>query len=898
MPTPQKTAAGLGSFLKGNAKFMYGTGAVAAAFVAWDIKNILDSDNKLKALLKTAKDFILIRVGLAGVFKGVGDAIKGLVRETGSLDAALKKLSQMQQAARGLQQWTGGLNAAKQRVSELYRLSTRQPFKFEELAEANKSLEIFTRGAYSSVQATQEVGKAALASGNSIQDTARAVGMFYDNLRSGVPIRGAAEQLRQMGLISQATADNLSNLNETGADTSTVFAELTQSLAVTGRGAEGYKDTIEGVTEAHDKAVEALKESFGAPFTKGEIDNTKNMTKAMQEITPTVEVMSKGAAMLYGGFSTAASGIVKYIASSKLLAVVLEGLGVAIGVATVALGVFGTIIGVTLLPVLYGLTTGIAGLLIPALTFLGVAETTAASAAVALGVALNVLAAVTVYGAIAGFVVALGGAAYHMYQLEKASKKAAEAQRKGWTESTSEIGKQIAAVTTLAQKNEVLAKAVQAQITAEKELKALQEKRASGAATPRLAPITPGGIKAPRGDEYDTEKQVKAAEANVAAKKRLVEEAIKLSGLDSEHLDALIKAEELTKAEREDRTKSVGQRHAEVQAALESARSAELQRSDMDVTLIQKRAALKTDKESFQDRNKSVKDRADEVSKLRAEGKAEEASALEERYKRAGAPQAQDKIQSEIEKEKLRKQETDIAQTEAQRIKVGLDVGNKQSSTYLQARVEQLQAAQKADLIVKDIEGLQQDPEKNKEAIRSRQTDLRNERIKAQGVTEFKPAELARAKQQLEIALGREAKGPELAAQEQQINLQKFQINNEIAGQRARTRGDIKAAQASEDLSRFTSHFDQLFAAGFGKPEASRIAAEQTGADIAEEYSGRQIPVSGLTAMGGGGNLPGINAATEIARRQEALQQKMVDYLAILAGGEEQPQQTQAVFGR
>jgi hypothetical protein len=900
-PVAKKASSGLGSFLKGNAEFAYGKGVglLGGAFLAADIKNILDSDNKLKALLKTAKDFILIRIGFAAVFKGVGDAIKGLVRDTGSLDAALKKLSQMQQYARQFSTFAGGLNAAKQRMSELHTLSLKGPFKFEELAEANKSLEVFTRGAYSSVQATQEVGKAALASGNNIQDTARAVGMFYDNLRSGVPIRSAAEQLRQMGLITQSTADQLTTLNETGADTATVFNEFTKALNETGRGAAEYKDTLEGVTAEHEKALNALKEGFGAPFTQGEIQNTKNMTRAMQEITPTVEKVAKGAAMLYGGFSTATSGIVRFMAGSKIVQGVLTALAYAFGAVTVAAGAFGSVVAITLLPALFALSAT-AGLgLSSILVNMGVAFTTATQAGVGLALVLRTLSVLFVGASIGGFVLASTGAGYSFYKMQKQVQQALDAQRKGWAESTSEIGKQIAAVSTLQQKNEALTKALQAQLSAEKDLAAIKKKRAE---TPLPLPSDvsgPGavsGYKPKTGGGEKAKEQERAAEENVAAKKRLVQEAIKLSGLDSEHLDALIRAEELTKAEFEDKQKSVGMRHEEVKAALDSARSAELRRADMDVELIQKRESLKSDRESFAARGKSEEARAAEVAKLRAAGKEDQAVAAEAGFARAGAPEKQSKAERQAAKEEFRKREADIASQEAERIKVGLEVGNKQSSTYLQARVEQLQHAQKAGIIAKDIEGLQTEPKKNENAIKARQAELENERKRAQGMTEFRPEDLARTKTQLEVAQRREAEGPALAMQKQQVELQRFQIDNEISGQRARARGDIVGAKASENLSRFTSHFDQLFGAGFGKKEAAEKAFEQTSAEIEEEQAGHQLPVDYMRSIGGGGALPAVDASLEIARQQMTLQQKMVDYLAILSGQDPTKEQTSATF--
>jgi hypothetical protein len=845
-PAGKGLSASAADYLKKNAKFAYGGGAVGGLFLASDLKGVLDADNKFTALLKTFKDFVLIRVGVAAAFTAIGGAIKALVIQTGSLDAAFKKLRVIQEYTHQFKIFTGGVDMAKKRVMELSELAKRGPFQFEDILEANKSLEVFTRGAYSSVEATKTIGAAALDSGNNIQDTAKAVGSFYDNLKAGRPVGEAADQLRQMGVISQSTAEELTTMASSGADASVVFAELTTVLEKSKNSTETYKDELASVAAEHEKAKEELKVAFGAPFTANEIQNIQNGTDALKAITPAVGNMANIAGGLYSAFSTATSTLIKFFAQSKIVVAALETLTVALIAASVAAVAFGAGAALPLTVMLAKLE----------LSFLGTS-----AAGLAFGVAIRALAVASLWGIIIGGVGSLVAATYNLVKADLESEKVIRKQASAHDEATAAIAGQIAAVTTLTDKQEALAKALQGVYDAEKDLTDLRNKQA--AQQKGQAPGTPGQRGELRGETYgpDLSTKLYKGEQVLRQRKALVEEAAKLSALDSERVEALIQAEERTRAEQDQLRKGVDVRHQEAKAGLEAGKQLQENRSQTDADIAQKKSALAIARKEFDTvKEKAAAEGLDVPGKLQKQKKKEFADA-----------------------------EKEISDLEKKRLEMGLQMP-KASSAFLETQVEQLQHAKKLKESQAELNALVE-AKAEPRLIKAKQAEVERERGLAGGV-EFTPEAEARAKAKLGIAQEEESRTAQLAEEKRRAKVQTFQIETDIRGQQARRRGDIAGAQAAEDVSSLTKNIEQLQAAGFGKAEAQRLGLAQTQEDIAQQYVPASQIVSSMAAVGGGGEVSQVDPELDSARRREQIQSEMLSVLKILAGQEsEQPAQ-------
>ena len=276
-------------FLEDNTK-----GPVNKAFLGLSIAEIAQADNKLKALVKTIASLLLwkplLAVGLAGAFGSMGKSIRTLVKDSGALDAAMRRLSSIQTLHRSL----GALNGSR-------------VFDFAKTA------------------------------GRDLGAVTDAVTGFKRALQSGDSVNDAADGLRQMGLASEATIGRLRALQQGGANSTKVFNEFTRSL----RENATQQKTVAGIAEANRAAREGVSAAFGSGYVGSELKNQQNQTDALNALQPRVGRVSKTWANMFGGFSTAKSALGKWAAQNPAVGAIGEGLGHALPFAALAGQAFG-----------------------------------------------------------------------------------------------------------------------------------------------------------------------------------------------------------------------------------------------------------------------------------------------------------------------------------------------------------------------------------------------------------------------------------------------------------------------------------------------------------------------------------------------------------------------------
>jgi hypothetical protein len=462
----------ISKFIKENFKTAGGlaqTGLIGAVSLA-------TTDSKLKALLKTLKELALIKFTWAAAqsraLSGLGSVVRGLVKDTGSLQAALNRLNSIQGLTRTFASLTGGMDAARKKVNELLKLSGGQgkAFSFEQWGRAAQSLQVFTRGSYSGLK---QLGDAAAATNNNLTDVTDAVSEVYDALRSGEPIGSATEKLRQMGIVSADEADQLQNMADHGEDASRVFSKLTDIIEKHNGGMDALNGTVEAAMANYSKAGEALKEAVGSAFTDEEVDNLQNWADTMDSLAPAAKRTASFLAMLVDGFSTAVSAASKWAASNQ---VIVSGLEVVIkGVGMLAVGM--TALGVVTIPAAVSAFNALAAALTTGATAKLIAfGVQAATAEKVMGGLLLGIRGLTIGAGgllMAGGLATLIGAYINFKEgLYKTSEEAANFKN-ALDQGTDSIRQQVLAIQTLTDKNEALKKAIQGVIEAGEEQRKL-----------------------------------------------------------------------------------------------------------------------------------------------------------------------------------------------------------------------------------------------------------------------------------------------------------------------------------------------------------------------------------------------------------------------------------------
>lgn len=859
--------AALGDFIKKNASES-ASGKIGKGFIAFDVANLVTSENKLKSIWQLLKDLILLRpvlaAGFVGLFLSMGKSIRSLVHDTGSLEAALKKLSQIQGLQRMFTGILGGAAAAKLKVAELVNFAATRNIKLGDAAEASRSLTLMTKNGFSGAKALDVVNDAAKATNNTITGLADTVGEFSTALREGDSIQSATDNLRQMGVINDTTAASFIRLQQNGATADQIFGALTTSLKQFEGGARDAAGSIDGINEAREKAAANLQEKFGSPFAADDITNTKNYTAAMTALAPAVGRLGKFFEALTGGFSTVKSSFVEFAAGSKIARGALEGLVYVLGTAVTVAGVLGAS---SLSKFFRGLSVSIAestaqitaqtilgsqgmNAFGKSLSFVGVNGKTTESILVKTsgamarltGLAPTLTKALSFLPAV-GVGIAIGAAVKKWIDSIEEAAIALQEVQKGQNQANAAIAAQINSVRTLADMHDAVTAALKRELDARNELIAAEAD----------------------GDK----KKIAAAES-----------ALKRAEINSQKAARINQAKlgptpEETAATLRDIQRGKDEREARFQAKLSLARPSE--RARLNQTHIEELTGTVGRGEKSEEATIAFsRERAKrDIDVADAQGALANAQAELER-RRAKA--------STIPTEDVFTGATNTAEIEASTRAI------KEQELAVASATERLKLFKNSQARVG-----QNAPVGTTTEIRSRllQNELSGDRpeVKAQKAY-YIQRELDRAlMEEKETGANRLERIQERASQaalNREILLNRLQAQRELDIQDAEAHKDGKTKQRIEDFSVFADKYQQLLEAGFTETEAEKAAKQfaNNAVTLNNPNTGAVGQVAdSLARIGGGGGVGGPtgDAMLTIAQRQVAIADEMRNYLKTIA---------------
>ncbi len=223
------------------------------------------------AIGETIKYKVLGPAGsLTGTFFGIQQGIKAMVRESGTLEAAWQRVSQIKIYQGQFESLLKGATQARARLAGLARFSNGRLFRLDETARTSRGLEILTRGAMGGADSLNTVADAARVSGESLEDAGEAIGTFYRALQDGNPVEAVAGRLERMGLLTRGNVQELARLQQTGAPLASQFSTFQNALAGNTRQSEKFEESLEGLRQKYEQTRERLAARFGQPFLEGE----------------------------------------------------------------------------------------------------------------------------------------------------------------------------------------------------------------------------------------------------------------------------------------------------------------------------------------------------------------------------------------------------------------------------------------------------------------------------------------------------------------------------------------------------------------------------------------------------------------------------------------------------
>jgi hypothetical protein len=193
--------------------------------------NVKKSIQGMTAALSKAKNLVLA-FGAAAV----------------ALGSTVKKAFKFETATVQFKILLGSMEKAEKRMEELKEFSGGTPFQFENIAQASRSLEVFTGGVMGATNSLRLVGDAAAGVGKPIEEVAFWVGRAYSAISNGKPFGEAAARLQEMGLLSGEARNKMEDLQGAGATNADVWATLTEELEKFNGGMKDLSETGNGLT--------------------------------------------------------------------------------------------------------------------------------------------------------------------------------------------------------------------------------------------------------------------------------------------------------------------------------------------------------------------------------------------------------------------------------------------------------------------------------------------------------------------------------------------------------------------------------------------------------------------------------------------------------------------------
>ncbi len=159
-------------------------------------------------------------------------ATAGIVGGTaGGLILPIKLQVERQNIETAFEVLLGSADAAKQRVAELIEFAGQTPYTRDEIFQASRVLEVFTRGALSTGDGLKMVGDIAAGTQNEFERVAFWVGRLYDALESGRPIGEMLMRLQEMGALTGEGRERIEKLAKSGQDITRIWPEVAKEFS-------------------------------------------------------------------------------------------------------------------------------------------------------------------------------------------------------------------------------------------------------------------------------------------------------------------------------------------------------------------------------------------------------------------------------------------------------------------------------------------------------------------------------------------------------------------------------------------------------------------------------------------------------------------------------------------
>ena len=206
----------------------------------------------LKGLLPILAAVAAAVLVVVAAFKALGFAFR-------SIKAGIRIAADLESATTGLEVLLGTTSGAQARINELAEFSAKTPFQLPDIIEANRKMQIFTKGALATSEGLTLIGDAAAGVQKPLNEVSEWVGRLYAGLKGGTPIGEATAELMRMGIIAPDTKNQLEALSKSANENGKAFDQL-WALAV--RDMEQFSESMDRQSQTWNGLVSTLKDNW------------------------------------------------------------------------------------------------------------------------------------------------------------------------------------------------------------------------------------------------------------------------------------------------------------------------------------------------------------------------------------------------------------------------------------------------------------------------------------------------------------------------------------------------------------------------------------------------------------------------------------------------------------
>jgi hypothetical protein len=265
--------------------------------------------------------------GMSYVVYGIVSAFKDWAKAAELVDRAMAAAQQKNMLVKQLAETTKSVAIAKEKVKDLYDFASKSPFSLEGVVKGGEALAKFDNGTLLTKKNLQLVGDAAAASGQRFDTTADAVGQLYYDLAKNQSIAESANQLKEMGVISANTVNQIEALQSTGSNLTATWDLVTKSLEKSKGAMSGLSETLTDLQVKHDTQKEKVLEPAGQVANKDAMLAQKAQNDLFEAAAPTLTNLATILTRVGDSYEYVSSKVTELVAS-------IPGLSSIIGILT------------------------------------------------------------------------------------------------------------------------------------------------------------------------------------------------------------------------------------------------------------------------------------------------------------------------------------------------------------------------------------------------------------------------------------------------------------------------------------------------------------------------------------------------------------------------------------